>query len=220
MSLILAFQSIRIPPTLAFCRASSFAAGNFRSESTSSFSMSHDGVSELGGSVKSDPKHQLFGRFKISQSQIFHRSEHTFAMVNLRPLVPGHVLICSARVTPLLSDLDDAEHDDLWRTVRSVQTVLKQQYKCDAFNVAVQDGAGAGQSVPHVHVHILPRYRGDLERNDDIYEQLDDWAPRDEMSKNKPKLDTPDDNERRDRTMEEMENESALYRSLMSTQSC
>ena len=57
------------------------------------------------------------------------------------------------------------------------QKVLKQQYNCDAFNVAVQDGTGAGQSVPHVHIHILPRYCGDLKRNDDIYNALEEWAP-------------------------------------------
>lgn len=106
------------------------------------------------------------------------------------------------------------EHDDLWRSVRSVQSALKRQYNCDAFNVAVQDGVGAGQSVPHVHVHILPRYRGDWERNDDIYDQLESWAPRDEMSVNKPKIVVPVDSERRDRTVDEMAEEALLYRSL------
>ena len=140
-------------------------------------------------------------------------------MVNLRPLVPGHVLICSNRVTPLLSDLEEDEYDDLWRAVRIVQKVLKQQYNCDAFNVAVQDGTGAGQSVPHVHIHILPRYCGDLERNDDIYNALEEWAPRDEMSTKKPKLDVPEDSERMDRTVEEMAEEAAIYQSLITEQS-
>ena len=95
-----------------------------------------------------------------------------------------------------------------------MQAGLKQQYKCDAFNVAVQDGMGAGQSVPHVHVHILPRHCGDLQRNDDIHDQLESWAPRDELSRNKPKMDVPDDSERRDRTLEEMAEEALCYRSL------
>ncbi|KAL9191464.1 hypothetical protein ACHAXT_001170 [Thalassiosira profunda] len=140
-------------------------------------------------------------------------------MVNLRPIVPGHVLVCSSRVTPLLSDLDDEEYDDLWRSVRSVQKVLKQQYKCEAFNVAVQDGSGAGQSVPHVHVHVLPRYAGDLQRNDDIYDHLEEWAPREEMSAKKARLDVPDDSERKDRTVEEMAEEAGIYRSLMEKES-
>jgi bis(5'-adenosyl)-triphosphatase len=49
---------------------------------------------------------QMFGRFKIASSQIFYRSKYSFAMVNLRPLVPGHVLVVSNRIVPLLSDLD------------------------------------------------------------------------------------------------------------------
>jgi hypothetical protein len=53
-----------------------------------------------------EEEHRLFGRFKTSTSQIFLKSTHSFAMVNLRPLVPGHVLVVSNRVVPLLSDLE------------------------------------------------------------------------------------------------------------------
>ncbi len=41
------------------------------------------------------------------------------------------------------------------------------------FNIAVQDGATAGQTVPHVHVHILPRRARDFANNDDVYTELD-----------------------------------------------
>jgi bis(5'-adenosyl)-triphosphatase len=165
---------------------------------------------------KSISSQQLFGRFIISPDQIFYRSIHSFAMVNLRPIVPGHVLICSTRVIPLLSELNDDEYDDLWKSVRFVQRVLKVKYNCDAFNVAVQDGTHAGQSVPHVHVHVLPRHRGDLERNDDIYDELEAWAPRDEKNSMEiPKFDVPEDSERRDRTIQEMAAESAMYKSLL-----
>lgn len=166
--------------------------------------------------MRSDAAHQLFGRFRISSNQIFHKTIHSYALVNLRPIVPGHVLVCSNRVTPLLSDLDEEEFYDLWKTVRIVQQILKQQYNCNAFNVAVQDGVGAGQSVPHVHVHILPRYIGDIERNDDIYDQLEAWAPRDDDSNSgrKTKLDVPEDSERRDRSVEEMAEEASVYRRI------
>ena len=84
--------------------------------------------------------------------------------------------------------------------------------------VAVQDGPAAGQSVPHVHVHILPRSMGDLERNDDVYDALELWAPREERTEDKSsssssrRLVVADDDHRRDRTVEEMEQEAALYR--------
>ena len=144
-------------------------------------------------------------------------------MVNLRPIVPGHVLVVSRRVTPRLSQLTDTEYTDLWHTVRIVQHLLVQQ-KHDstraAFNVAVQDGSAAGQSVPHVHVHLLPRRDQDLARNDDIYEALEEWAPsRSRSSTLKEKtpsepLNVPEDSARRDRTAEEMAEEAATYRRI------
>ena len=176
--------------------------------------LSADSV-EVGGNNNNMGSDVMFGRFKILANQIFHRTEHSFALVNLRPLVKGHVLVVSNRIAPLLSDLHDHEYDDLWRTVRKVQQALKKQYNCDAFNVAVQDGQSAGQSVPHVHVHILPRYNGDLERNDDIYDQLEMWAPREEDSQKKKRLEVPDDDERKDRTIEEMAEEAKIYQALM-----
>lgn len=101
----------------------------------------------------------------------------------------------------------------MWLAVRKVQELLKEQYGCDAFNVAVQDGKAAGQSVPHVHVHILPRKRGDLERNDDIYDELQSWAPRDEL-RALEKLEVAEDDDRRDRTPEQMAEEAKMYREL------
>jgi hypothetical protein len=61
---------------------------------------------EKNNMVSTDGEYQLFGRFKIETKQIFYRSSHSFATVNLRPLVPGHVLVVSNRVVPLLSDLE------------------------------------------------------------------------------------------------------------------
>lgn len=53
--------------------------------------------------------------------------------------------------------------------------MLERVYSADALNVAVQDGVEAGQSVNHVHVHIIPRRRGDCEvgKGDEIYERMD-----------------------------------------------
>ena len=224
VSLILTLHCKRIDTVLAFSGISSVATENCRQDTVKmaldAFNQSSDFPSSPieEGISSSKYSYHLFGRFKISSSQLFHKSEYSFAMVNLRPIVPGHVLVVSNRIVPMLSDLDDDEYDDIWRTVRKVQSVLKQQYKCDAFNVAVQDGKGAGQSVPHVHVHILPRYYGDLERNDDIYDQLELWAPRDELSKKKAKLEVPEEGKRRDRTMEEMASEASIYRSLLGKQ--
>ena len=98
-----------------------------------------------------------FGRFLIPKNSIFFRSSKSAAFVNLRPIVPGHVLVMPERIVPTMDELTEEEYVDMWKSVRIVQAALRKQYDATAFNVAVQDGRAAGQSVPHVHVHILPR---------------------------------------------------------------
>jgi bis(5'-adenosyl)-triphosphatase len=223
-------------------RSRLFALSSSSSSNTMSSNNSNAANSDNNNDNSGDA---YFGKFAIPAASIFYRSpsELSIAFVNLRPIVPGHVLVMSARAVARLEDLTDEEHDDMWRTVRVVQGILKQQYADNAnaaktasdktasssasslsFNVAVQDGRAAGQSVPHVHVHILPRSSGDFARNDDIYQELEEWAPRapvantaDAAVEDTAKLDVPDDDQRRDRTREEMAQEAAMYREILCT---
>ena len=117
-----------------------------------------------------------FGRFQLPKSQVFFETSLSFAFVNLKPLVPGHVLVASKRVAPRLSDLSNEEHADLWSLTRKVEAALDRKIpKPDGYNVAVQDGACAGQSVPHVHVHILPRSNDDFEDPDAVHKMIEQW---------------------------------------------
>jgi bis(5'-adenosyl)-triphosphatase len=169
-----------------------------------------------------------FGKFLISSNHIFYKSpQGSAAFVNLRPIVKGHVLVIPERQVRTLQELTDDEYIDMWMAVRHVQTALQHHYQDDesseatplAFNVAVQDGRAAGQSVPHVHVHILPRQEGDFERSDDVYDALEAWAPREDMKKEVPKLQVVEDEDRVDRTPEIMAQEAALYRSILESSS-
>ncbi|KAG2614613.1 hypothetical protein PVAP13_3NG006576 [Panicum virgatum] len=72
-----------------------------------------------------------------------------------------------------------------------------------------QDGPEAGQTVPHVHIHVIPRKKGDFEKNDEIYDAID--VKEKEL---KDKLDL--DIERKDRSMEEMAHEANEYHALFS----
>jgi bis(5'-adenosyl)-triphosphatase len=160
----------------------------------------------------------LFGRFVIPEASVFCRSKRAAAFVNLRPIVPGHVLVVPQTTVPRMADLEEADYTALWSLVRKVQAALKQAYPdTTAFNVAVQDGKAAGQSVPHVHVHILPRSGGDFERNDDVYDALEAWAPTKAMvySKESTDIAVPDDSDRIDRTIEQMADEASMYRRLL-----
>lgn len=168
---------------------------------------------------------KLFGKFVIPAASIFYQSTQnqqqqpsSFAFVNLRPIVKGHVLVCPTTIVPHLHELSDEEYTNLWKTVRVVQAILKETYPdTTAFNVAVQDGAAAGQSVPHVHVHILPRAAGDFERSDDVYDALQAWAPRPELQSTVT-LEVLPDEARQDRTKQQMADEAALYRQATAAQ--
>ncbi|EMC93708.1 hypothetical protein BAUCODRAFT_37424 [Baudoinia panamericana UAMH 10762] len=113
-----------------------------------------------------------FGNFNVT-SQVFHITKHSFALVNLKPLLPGHILVSPLAVKPHLSDLTKDEISDLFLTVTRIQRTLKRLYKADAFNIAVQDGKAAGQSVPHVHCHVIPRTDGDPGGDDKVHQWLE-----------------------------------------------
>ncbi|KAI9570382.1 HIT-like domain-containing protein [Boletus coccyginus] len=121
------------------------------------------------------PAPLLFSTFEVT-TQAFHRTALSYAIVNLKLIVPGHVLIIPTRVVPRLTDLTTPELTSLMNSVQCVGRVIEKAYGADALTVACQDGRAAGQSVPHVHFHILPRkFKGDYfsGRMDDVYPALE-----------------------------------------------
>ncbi|SCU96557.1 LAFA_0G06920g1_1 [Lachancea sp. 'fantastica'] len=115
-----------------------------------------------------------FSKFLVT-NQVFYKSKHSFALVNLKPLVPGHVLVAPLRTSAVaLADLTSEESVDYFTTVRLVNRFIKSHFKADSMNIAIQDGPEAGQTVPHLHTHIIPRYRAN-NVGDKIYEMMDNW---------------------------------------------
>ncbi|KAI9875494.1 MAG: hypothetical protein M1830_008413 [Pleopsidium flavum] len=156
-----------------------------------------------------------FGSYLVT-SQVFHVTPLSFALVNLKPLLPGHVLVSPRRVVPRLADLSQAEVSDLFMTVQRVGRMVERVYKATSLNVAIQDGQDAGQSVPHVHTHIIPRQKADLDERGggdaiyqmlegeegDIGEQMKARAPK------RPRFPTVDNEQRDPRSEEEMSTEA------------
>jgi bis(5'-adenosyl)-triphosphatase len=108
--------------------------------------------------------------------QVFHVTRLSFAFVNLKPLLPGHVLVSPRRIVPRFNDLSAAEVQDLFLTVQRVSRMVERVFDASSLNIAIQDGVDAGQSVPHVHAHIIPRKKADLEEKggtDAIYEMME-----------------------------------------------
>ncbi|KAG1671713.1 hypothetical protein FOA52_007505 [Chlamydomonas sp. UWO 241] len=117
-----------------------------------------------------------FGPYTIRGSEVFAVTEHSIAFVNLKPVVPGHVLVSPKRVLKRFSDLSVAEVADLWALVQRVGSAVETHLGANSLTLAIQDGASAGQTVPHVHVHVLPRKAGDFKENDEVYDAIDEAA--------------------------------------------
>lgn len=125
-----------------------------------------------GCSIDNEEKYQ-FGHCWIKNTQVFYKTKLSYAFVNIKPVFPGHVLVASLRPAERLCDLSPTEISDLFNTVQTVSNVIKKHFNGTSLTVAVQDGKDAGQTVKHVHVHILPRREQDIPNNDDIYHELE-----------------------------------------------
>jgi superfamily II DNA or RNA helicase/diadenosine tetraphosphate (Ap4A) HIT family hydrolase/HKD family nuclease/SOS-response transcriptional repressor LexA len=101
---------------------------------------------------------------EISEADWLCANGLCFAIFDSFPVTPGHVLVITRRVVPTFFECTPAEQAALMELVTSVKTLLDARLdpQPDGYNVGFNSGAAAGQTVPHVHVHVIPRYAGDM----------------------------------------------------------
>ncbi|MDR6218987.1 HIT family protein [Deinococcus soli (ex Cha et al. 2016)] len=94
---------------------------------------------------------------------IVARSPHGTAFISAAwwPANPGHVLIIPNAHRDSLFDLRDAEAADLHALTRRVAMAMLRAYHCEGISTRQHSGVGAGQSMPHYHLHVFPRWAGD-----------------------------------------------------------
>ncbi|KAL4480398.1 hypothetical protein ABPG74_020914 [Tetrahymena malaccensis] len=129
-----------------------------------------------------------FGKNQLPLSQVFILRKNVFATTNLKPACPGHVLVASRRPVKRLHELTEVETLDLWTTVQQVSRVMEQIHKFPC-QIGVQDGTDAGQTIDHVHIHIIPFPK---EYSQDVIMDSEERPPRtaDDMSKEADKYRT------------------------------
>lgn len=86
-----------------------------------------------------------------------------FAHYDSYPVNPGHCLIIPRRHVAEYFEATTEEKAAIWALVDKMKTILDEEHKPDGYNVGVNIGKAAGQSVPHIHIHMIPRYKGDME---------------------------------------------------------
>jgi histidine triad (HIT) family protein len=90
-----------------------------------------------------------------------HETAAATAFLDANPLAPGHTLVVPRTHVRRLAELDDGPSAALFEAVRALVPRVERAVEADAVTVGINDGAAAGQEVPHVHAHLIPRFEGD-----------------------------------------------------------
>ncbi len=85
-----------------------------------------------------------------------------FAIWDGFPVTPGHALVVPKRVVPTWFDADRDERIAIMDALDAVRAIIDERYQPDGYTIGVNVGEAAGQTVPHLHVHVIPRRAGDI----------------------------------------------------------
>jgi diadenosine tetraphosphate (Ap4A) HIT family hydrolase len=99
---------------------------------------------------------------RLEKHRIRLESEFAVAFPDRFPVTQGHTLVIPKRHVASLFDLPDEEQAAVWKLVALVRALLLAEFKLEGFNVGLNDGTAAGQTVSHAHVHVIPRRHGDV----------------------------------------------------------
>jgi len=94
-------------------------------------------------------------------ARIVYEDETTVAFLDANPLAPGHTLVIPKDEYERVNDVPDDVAGDLYATVHRMVPAVEDAVDADATTVAFNNGEAAGQEVPHVHCHIVPRFEDD-----------------------------------------------------------
>ena len=97
-----------------------------------------------------------FGDKTIDEKIIFYKRKLVFAFTNLKPFMPGHVLLCPTRVEKSYKNLTETEMIEMWISAKNISDNLKKYYHTDSVQISIQDGKDSGQTVEHCHIHLIP----------------------------------------------------------------
>ena len=100
--------------------------------------------------------------FPVEAGRVILEGPNCLAFFDRYPVSEGHALVVPHRPVLSLYELDAPMQAEIWDTVRRVRDMLEDRFIPAGFNIGVNDGRAAGQTVPHAHVHVIPRYAGDV----------------------------------------------------------
>lgn len=100
---------------------------------------------------------------KVDKSRIIYEDSTWVAIEDGYPVSKGHTLLIPKRHCKTYFDLNYLELASVGVTIGIIKMMLDKKYKPNGYNIGVNCGEASGQTVPHCHIHIIPRYNGDME---------------------------------------------------------
>lgn len=116
---------------------------------------------EREGGRMTKQKTSIYTTTIVEEGRVFAENDLAFAFPTNIPITPGHSLVVPKRVVVTIDELTEAEILAMHQLIMIVKSALGGVVHAEGFNLAWNEGADYGQSVPHLHVHIVPRSPGD-----------------------------------------------------------
>ena len=99
----------------------------------------------------------------IPENKKLYIGKHFFIIEDNYPVSAGHLLIISNEVKKTFFDLSIEEQQELTSLFEVSKNIIMQKHSPDGYNIGMNCGEAAGQSVIHFHCHVIPRYKGDMD---------------------------------------------------------
>ncbi len=100
---------------------------------------------------------------QLDPARILHQDALTVVYKDGFPVSPGHTVIIPRRHFPTLFDATPDEQMALLQALNQAKRLLDARHQPDGYTIGINHGSAGGQTVPHLHIHLIPRYRGDRE---------------------------------------------------------
>jgi diadenosine tetraphosphate (Ap4A) HIT family hydrolase len=97
----------------------------------------------------------------LPPARILQANDQAVVIQDAFPVSRGHTLVLPRRHVGSFFDLEPAERDAMFKLLEEARRDLDQTLHPDGYNIGINDGPAAGQTVPHLHLHLIPRYKGD-----------------------------------------------------------
>ena len=98
----------------------------------------------------------------FGEIEVLYQNEHAIAFRDRFPVSKGHTLIVPKQHVVSLFNLSSEVQQSIWAFVAEIRHHISVELHPDSFNIGINDGWAAGQTVPHAHIHVIPRYKGDV----------------------------------------------------------